>query len=85
MLIASSTIALLTWRGNAGQMSSILGENVWRLGIPTSVRDNELEKTFCKIVDKIGVKTNDRGIESCHRVGSQGHAIVKFSHRKNCQ
>ena len=28
MLIASSTIASLTWRVNAEQMSSILGENV---------------------------------------------------------
>ena len=30
-------------------------------------------------------KINDRDIESCHCVGSQGRAIVKFSHRKNCR
>ena len=32
------------------------------VGIPTSVPDNELEETFCKIVDKIGVKIDDRDI-----------------------
>ena len=55
------------------------------VGIPTSVADNELEETFCKIVDKVGVKIDDRDIVSCHRVGSQGRTIVKFSHRKDCQ
>ena len=55
------------------------------LGIPTSVPANELEETFCKIVDKIEFKINYRDIESCHRVGSQGCTIVKFSHKKDCQ
>ena len=55
------------------------------LGIPTSVRDNELEETLCKIVNKVGVKISNRDIESCHHVGCQGRAIVKFSHRKDCQ
>ena len=54
------------------------------VGIPTSVPDIELEKTFCKIADKVGVKIIDKDIESCHRVGSQGRTIVKFSHRKDC-
>ena len=53
------------------------------VGIPTSVLDNELEETFCKIVDKVGVKIDDRDIVSCHRGGSQGRMIVKFSHRKD--
>ena len=47
------------------------------VGIPTSVPDKELEETFCKIVDKVGVEINDRHIESCHCVGSQGRMIVK--------
>ena len=55
------------------------------VSIPTSVPDNELEETFCKTVDKGGVKIDDRDTESCHRVGSQGRTIVKFSHRKDCQ
>ena len=55
------------------------------VGIPTSVQDNELEKTFCKIVNKVGVKISDGNIESYHRVGSHGRTIVNFSHRKECQ
>ena len=47
--------------------------------------DCELEKTFCKIMGKVGVRINDNDIESCHRVDRQGRTIVKFSHRKDCQ
>ena len=47
--------------------------------------DCELERTFCKIMDKAGVKINDKDIESCHRVDRLGRTIVKFSHRKDCQ
>ena len=54
-------------------------------GIPTSVLDKQLEETFCNIVDKVGVKINDRDIESCHRVGSQGRMIVKLRHNKDYQ
>ena len=32
------------------------------VGIPISVPDNELEETFCKIVDKVGVTIDDRDI-----------------------
>ena len=53
------------------------------IGTPTSVQ--ELEETFCKIVDKVGVKINFRDIESCRRVGSQSRTIAKFSHSKDCQ
>ena len=55
------------------------------VAIPTSVPDNKLKKTFCKIVNKTEVKINDRDIESCHCIGSQGRMIVKFSHRNDCQ
>ena len=47
--------------------------------IPTSVPDNELEEIFCKIVDKVGVKINDRYSESSHRVGSQDQMKVNES------
>ena len=33
------------------------------VGITTSVPDNELEETFCKIADKVEVKIDDRDIE----------------------
>ena len=53
--------------------------------MPTSVPDNKLEEILCKIVGKVGVEINDRDIESCHRVCSQGRTVIKFSHRKDCQ
>ena len=49
------------------------------------IPDNKLEKTLCKIVDRVGVKISDRDNESYHDVGSQSRAIVKFSHRKEFQ
>ena len=49
------------------------------------IPDNKLEKTLCKIVDRVGVKISDRDNESYHHVGSQSCAIVKFSHRKEFQ
>ena len=55
------------------------------MGIPTSIPDDELEETFCKIFDKVGVKINDRDIESCHCVGNHGRTIVKISYRNDCQ
>ena len=84
MLIASPTIVSLTWEKMLGKCPVFSWECVEIVGIPTSVPDIELEKTFCKIADKVGVKINDKDIESCHRVGSQGRTIVKFSHRKDC-
>ena len=36
------------------------------VGITTSVPDNQLEETFCKIIDKVGFRINDRDIEHCH-------------------
>ena len=60
-------------------------EYVEIVGISTSVLDKQPEETFCNIVKKVGVKINDRDIESCHRVGSEGRMIVKFRHNKDYQ
>ena len=86
MLMANSTIASLTWRDNTGQMPSILGENLWRLWVyPLQSRIMSMKKPFAKLSTWLEFKINDRGIESYHRIGNQGHAIVKFSHRKDYQ
>ena len=53
-------------------MPSVLGENVLRLWIQSPHIQN------CKIAVVIGVKNNDRDIESCHRVDSQGRTMVKW-------
>ena len=50
MVIASSTIALLTCRGNAGQMPRILGENVWKSWVyPLQSRIINLKKSSAKL------------------------------------
>ena len=50
IVIASSTIALLTWRGNAGQMPRILGENIWKLWVyPLQSRIINLKKSSAKL------------------------------------
>ena len=86
MLIASSTIISSTWRGNTGQMPSILRENVRKLWVyRLQFWIMSWKKAFWKIFDKVGVKINDRDIESCHHVFIQGRTIVKFSHMKDCQ
>ena len=79
MLIASSTIASLTWKGNAGQIPSILGENVWRWWVysPQS-RIISLKKPLAKLSTRLELKLMIRILNPvCHRVG--------FSHRKVCQ
>ena len=84
MLKASSTME--TWRRNSGPMSSFFEENVWRLReYPLQFRIINLKKSFVKLSARFGVEINDRDIESCHRVCSQGRTIIKFSHRKDCQ
>ena len=57
MLIASSTIVSLPWRGNAGKMPSILGENVWRFWVyPLQSRIMNLKKTFAKLSTRLELK-----------------------------
>ena len=84
MLIASSTIASLTWSDNAGQMPSVLGENVWRLRVyPLQSRIMSLKKSFAKLSTRLELKLMIGILNPA--IGSQGRAIVKFSHRKDCQ
>ena len=74
MLITSSPITSLTLRSNAEQMPSIIGENslrLWVFPLPFQIlhdlEKNELpstEENFCKIMDKVVVKINDKDIES---------------------
>ena len=53
------------------------------VGLPTSILNNKLEEILFNIFDKVGVKISHRNTIYCHRVGSQGHTIVKFSHKKD--
>ena len=54
-------------------------------GIPQSVPASDLEKTFSKILEKVGMEVPAKDSDTCHRVGKHGRAIVKFLKRKDCQ
>ena len=54
-------------------------------GIPKSVPASDLEKSFSKILGKVGMEVPAKGINACHRAGRQGRVIVKFLRRNVCQ
>ena len=64
-------------------------QNIEISGIPSTVRDQELENEVVKILNKMGLSTLDHyGIVGCHRIGKrdrQGNrnTIVRFLHRKD--
>ena len=47
-------------------------------GIPQSVPVSDLEKTFSKILEKVGMEVPAKDIDTCHRVGKQGLVIVEL-------
>ena len=55
------------------------------VGIPQSVPASDLEKTFSKVLEKVGIDVPANDIDACHRIGEQGRVIVKFLRRKDCQ
>ena len=54
-------------------------------GIPQTVPASDLEKTFSKILEKVGMEVPAKDIDACHQVGKQGRIIVKFLRRKDFQ
>ena len=64
-------------------------ENIEIMGIPSNIKDDELEREVIKILQKIGLYHLDHyGIVACHRVGKhdfQGNrnTIVRFLNRKD--
>ena len=47
-------------------------------GIPQSVPASDLEISFSKILEKVGMEILAKDIDACHRVGKQGRIIVKL-------
>ena len=54
------------------------------VGIPNSVKDENLEEVFCKIIQKTGVNVEQRSRDVPSH-WKNGRVIVKFTHRKDCQ
>ena len=52
--------------------------------ITSSIADDQLENTVCKVLPHIGANITDGKIESCHRLNkSTDRTIVKFLRRKD--
>ena len=51
------------------------------VGIPSTIEDNNLENSVCKILNKIEVECTGEDIEACHRIRNN-RTIVKFCKRK---
>ena len=54
------------------------------IGIPSSIRDKDLEDKVRNIFGEIGVNINERDIQSCHRLREKDRTIVKFVNMKDC-
>ena len=52
--------------------------------IPSSVHQNQLEDSVCKIFDKLNCNIVKDNLEDCHRLKGD-RVIVKFFKRKNCK
>ena len=53
------------------------------VGIPSSVHQNQLEDSICKISNKLNCKIDKNNLEDFHRLKGD-RVIVKFSKRKDC-
>ena len=55
------------------------------VGLPSSIADDQLENTICRVLPHIGANITDGKIESRHRLNkSTDRTIVKFLRRKDC-
>ena len=56
------------------------------IGIPSSIRDQDLEDKMRNIFGEINiVNINEREIQACHRLRKKDRTIVKFVNRKDCR
>ena len=55
-------------------------------GLPSSIADDELENTICRVLQHIGANITNEKIESCHQLSKNADmTIVKFLRRKDCE
>ena len=52
-------------------------------GIPSSVKNDQLEDKVCEILKSIDCEVPPNKIEACHRL-KNNQTIIKFSSRKDC-
>ena len=54
------------------------------IGIPSPIRDKDLEDKVRNTFGEICVKVNERDIQTCHQLREKDRTIVKFVNRKGC-
>ena len=54
------------------------------IGIPSPIRDKDLEDKVRNIFGEIRVKVNERDIQVCHQLREKDRTTVKFVNRKGC-
>ena len=54
------------------------------IGIPLSIRDQDLVGNVQNVFEEIGVNIDERDIQACHQLREKDRAIVKFVNRKDC-
>ena len=55
------------------------------VGLPSSIADDQLENTVCRVLQDIGANINDEKIDSCHRLNKNSDGkIFKFLRKKGC-
>ena len=58
-------------------------ETVEVIGIPLSIRDQDLEGKVRNIFEEIGANTDERDMQACHRYREKDRTILKFVNRKD--
>jgi len=52
-------------------------------GIKKDIKDSDVEEKVCEILSSININIDrEADIQACHRIGSKGTVITKFSNRK---
>ena len=59
-------------------------DTIEALGIPSSIRDQDLEDKGRNVFREIGVNINERDIQASHRFREKDRTIVEFVNRKDC-
>ena len=65
------------------QIATDAGQKNLDLLILLLIRWSTVNPSSCEIVGKVVFEIDGRDIEFCHRVISEGHTVVTFSHRKD--
>ena len=55
------------------------------MGIPPSVKDDDLEKVFTKNFNKVGINITERDMQAFHCIREEGRTFIKLSNRKDSQ